>query len=254
MIPIGVLTSSQVAPAADMPPITSGLFYGFAADNFVSSDVAGTVPAVDGGTVAHWKNIGVDAAAATAAVQSTSALRPIYHTVGLAGKPYLEGTGTQFFENLPYAVGVGSFVIRPHCVFAVVENVNIASNPFLHGIDGVSLGGKVSVYFRPTADAQVHFNKIGQRHGNVLSPMVLSCNQIDVDARHMITNGVVIATGQVISNADATACTQLNFLHSTALAGSQFKGRIYEYLLYDSMTMTDQQTVHDYLMAKYGII
>jgi hypothetical protein len=251
------------APPEDPFIWNTNLLFRFSGGSEVWSDVGGTVLAADDEPVARWGNLGSGADA----VQSESARRPTYKTGGLNGRPYLQcaAASAQFFEDLAFSQPSGGSAINPFTVFVVTDSVSsLADFPAILGASAVN-GGKVALYFRDTADAQIHWIKSQVRFGNVASPQIVmgamgrnaagttSTAYTRMWLRQNRSN-IFAATSQISSlPTDAVSATQ--FLRSSGIAsGGYFDGRIYEFLLYEG-TLNDATTfaIEDWLAVRYGI-
>jgi hypothetical protein len=251
-------------PAPEPPFIwTSNLLFRFSSSEQVFSDLAGSVPAVDNDLVARWGNLGSGAAA----VQNTSARRPIFKTGGLNGRSYLQcsAASEQYFEDLAFTQPSGGSALDPFTVFVVTDSVgNLSGFPPILGAPATN-GGKVGFYFRDTANQQIHWIKSGVRVGNVANPQIvmgaLGRNSAGLTGtaytrlwvRQNRANIFTTASQTNTLVSDAIAATQ--FLRSTGISpAGYFDGRIYEFLLY-SGTLDDATTfaIEDWLAARYGI-
>jgi hypothetical protein len=251
------------APPEDPFIWDTNLLYRFSGSEEVFSDVSGTVPAVDSDPVARWGNLG----SAADALQNTSARRPIFKTGGLNGRSYLQcsAASQQFFEDLAFTQPSGLSTINPFTVFAVTDNISgLSGFPPLLGSTAAS-GGKVSLYFRDTADQQIHWIKSQIRVGNVANPQLLMAaagrNSVGTtsspNTRFWLrqNRASIYAQNQELSNLVTTAITATQFLRNTGISpAGYFEGRLYEFLLYDG-TLDDATTfaIENWLALRYGI-
>jgi hypothetical protein len=251
------------APPEDPFIWDTNLLFRFSGGEQVFSDVAGTVPAVNNDAVALWGNLGSGAAA----VQNTAARRPIFKDVGLNGRSYIQCTAAsqQFFEDLAFTQPFGASTLNPFTVFAVTDSIgNLDGFPPLLGATAAN-GGKVGLYFRSTANQQIHWIKSQIRIGNIANPQILmaaagrnSAGATDSPAtrfwvRQNRANIYTVASEVNSLGTDTINSTQ--FLRSTGiLSGAYFQGRLYEFLLYDG-TLDDATTfaIENWLALRYGI-
>jgi hypothetical protein len=247
------------------PPFiwTSNLLFRFSSSEQVYSDLAGSVPAVDSDPVALWGNLGSGAAA----VQNTSARRPIFKNGGLNGRSYLQcsAASEQYFEDLAFTQPSGLSPLNPFTVFVVTDNVgNLTGFPPILGAPATN-GGKVGLYFRDTANQQIHWIKSQVRVGNVANPQIvmaaLGRNSAGATSSAYTRLWVrqnrtsIFTTASQVSALVENEITATQFLRNTGVSPvGYFDGRIYEFLLYQG-TLSDATTfaVEDWLAARYGI-
>jgi hypothetical protein len=242
---------------------TTNLLYRFNAGAGVFRDNSST-PAADSDTAQVWQNLG----SAENAVQNTSSNRPTYKTGGLNGQPYIQCTAAlqQFFENIAFTQPSGTTTLNPFTVFAVTNSVTLSDFRGLMGSTAAN-GGKVALYFRSEANAQVHLVKTAIRVGNIANPQVLMAaagrnSSGTTSSPHtrfwLRRNKQDIYTGaSETSSVTSTAIGSTQFLRNTGITGSDgfFEGHLYEFLLYDG-TLSDADTfaIENWLSSKYGII
>ena len=259
--------SGSLAPGAPDPDAgfvwPNNLLYHFRSTSGVFSDTAGTISAGNGDPVGRWGNQG----SREDAQQNTAARRPLLRTGGLNGRPYLacDQSQQQFFEDLAFSQPSGFTAIDPLTVFLVSDTVVPASYPAVLGAPAAN-GGKVGFYFRPQADAQIHFAKSQVRVGTVANPQIVMAtigrNAAGTTSTPAVRlwvrqNGVdIFNASQQTSNLPSTAIAATQFLRSSGIAetGGYFDGRIYEILLYQG-TLDNATTfaIEAFLGAKYAI-
>ncbi|MCM2563779.1 hypothetical protein M8756_16770 [Lutimaribacter sp. EGI FJ00015] len=264
-----LFTSLLAAGAGVVPPDppfvwTTNLLYRFSASEAVFADNAGLVPVADLDPVARWGNLG----SAEDAQQSDPAHRPLWRSDGLGGHPYIacDCSLAQCFEDLDFAQPAGSTGSAPFTVFAVTDAVaELSLLPALLGAP-VSSGGKVSLHFRDTAGAQIHWIKSQMRAGNVTNPQLLMAaagRNASGDTNLPYANfwlrqnriGLWIEDRQ-LSNLSSTALASTQFLRSSGFSsGGYFHGHLYEVLLYEG-TLDDTTTfaIEDWLAQRYGLL
>lgn len=211
----------------------------------------GVTPALDNDGVAHAMNYGSDG---TAFTQSSAAVRPTFKTGGLNGKPFLrcDFAAAQRFDDIAITQPSGLASLTPYCVFAVTDNVSPTDFPALFG-SSASNGGKIGVYFRPSAGEQIHVGHSDLRFGDVVNPQVL------VVARQTRTqffgqqNGALTAIFSS-SNEVTTAIAAANLLWNDGLpSDGYFDGDLYELGYIESgLTVPAMFRLSEYLNAKYG--
>jgi hypothetical protein len=255
-------SGAGVAPSEPAFLWTTNLLFRFSASSEVYADISGTMPANDGDPVALWGNLGSSADA----VQNTSARRPVYRTNGLAGRAYIScaQAHVQHFEDLPFSQPSGTTSINPFTVFVVTNAIDPTLFPPILG-SPVTNGGKVALYFRGTANQQIHWIKSQIRFGNVANPQMImaaigrnAAGITDAPTTRLWIRqnraGVYEADAQT-STVATTAISATQFLRSTGLSGApSFDGHLYEFLLYDGVL--DNATtfaIEDWLMARYGL-
>ena len=261
------LFSSGAMAAPPLPPEpafvwTTNLLYRFSASEGVQSDDEG-VPASDGDPVARWLNLG----SAEDAIQTTPARRPIYHTGGLNGRPYIacDRTLQQHFEDLAFAQPSGLTNLNPFTVFAVTDAVGALDHfPAILGSPATN-GGKVGFYFRNPESDQVHWIKSQIRVGNVANPQLImgaagrnaAGTTSSPNVRFWVrqNRAGLWETFSQSNNLVSTAIATTQFMRSTGLSsGGYFHGRLYEFLLYEG-TLDNATTfaIEDWLLARYAI-
>lgn len=261
------LLDAHAGEPADPPEVpfvwTPNLRYRFSASAEAFADAAGLIPVTDGGSVARWGNRG----SAEDARQSDPAQRPVWRSGGVNGHPYIacDRSLAQCFEDLAFAQPSGVTEIAPFTVFAVTDAVGELSQlPALLGAPVLS-GGKVSLHFRASAEAQIHWIKSQVRRGNVANPQLLTCavghnagGETSAPFRRLWLrqNRIGLFTDDAqLSNLPSGELASTQFLRSSGFAsGGYFHGHLYEFLLYEG-TLDDATTfaIEDWLMARYGL-
>lgn len=237
-------------PEPTLDPALSPLHW-LKLDDGIFSD-AGTTAAANNDGIAQATNHGSDG---TPFAQPTGGIRPTYKTGGVNGKPFLRCAyaSAQRFEDIAITQPSGFSAINPFMIAAVTDNIDPTNFPALLGSTATN-GGKIGLYFRPTAGEQVHLVKTDWRFGNVANPQVLvaGINSYFQPVGVRI-NGVpqsLPGGGNLVS----TAINAANLLWNDGLSGDGFfDGDLYE-LLYipGSSTALKVFRLSEYLNGKYG--
>ena len=260
------LLAGAASPAPPLPPFawTDNLLYRFSAAEGVCRDRDGT-PAADGDPVARWINLG----AAEDAVQPDPAHRPLWRASGIGGRPAVvcDAGLAQHFADLAFDQPSGLGTIRPWTVFAVTDGVGqLDLFPALLGSTAAN-GGKMGLYFRAEAGAQIHFVKAQARTGTLANPQLLMCaagrsakagfTTFPGNRLWIRQNRVGVWEGDSISgNLVSTAIATTQFLRCTGLStDGHFHGRLHEILMFDG-TLDEETTfaVEDWLAAAHGLM
>lgn len=247
-----------------LPPDVKNKLYHFDASRDVFKDTEET-PAENNDTVRVWGNQGLN----EDAQQSSESIRPLYKTGGLNGKPYVQGDGARYFEDIAFTQPAGVFTLDPWFVAIVTHNVDFETQNF-HGILGNSANAfaKVSFYFRDAEDNQIHLQRIANRRGNVTNPQIIigavgrNSNQSDNWSRAAVyQNGNQLHDGSETQTPNGAEITATNFMRHTGLTGgsSPIIGDIYEIAIVKVENESDGPSVaamrewERYFSVKYGI-
>lgn len=265
---MGMVVNPYVSSAGPPPlpslPSLANLKYWFAGDHDAYTDVAGTTPAANNDTVGCWGNLGTE----EDAVQNTGGARPVFKTGGINGLPFLQCSGSEWFEpllELDQPSGITAFT--PFTLWIVCDNVDVTSPSSVFAGGSLTRGGKGAFRFFSNSGVDSyqchHQNEIraiaDSGGARALSlPNIISAGKrsTNLDAYHRKLNDLaVVEDTRGVNISPTTAVTSMHFLRGTGTDTGPFVGDVYEVLYWHGVHLSsaNMAIVYAYLNGKYDI-
>lgn len=243
---------------------SANLNYWFVPDRDVFTDIGKTTPAGNNDAIATWGTQGTE----EDAVQNTGGNRPVYKTGGLNGSPYIECSGSQWFEDLVALTqpsGITNYT--PFTLFLVTEGVTVGSPRSILAGSGLTRGGKGAFRFFDnggTESYQMHHqNEIraivdsgGARSLSLPNIVMAGKRGSNLNAYQRKMNDMdTIEDTRGVNISPTSAVTNMQFLRGTGTGTGPFVGKLYEILIWHNtaLSIANVSHVYEYLNWRYKV-
>ncbi|HUH24758.1 MAG TPA: hypothetical protein VLZ51_11910, partial [Brevundimonas sp.] len=185
-------------------------------------------------------------------VQASAALRPIWRSGGIRGRPFFDLDGTRYFQDIPFVQPSGFFALRAVILAAAVEGVDRTPGTFRSFLGGTA-SNKAEIYCRPgNPDAEYRAGQNGLQAGNYApSTLAMALMPLSTTEAAFITDDFSeyrVTTG---TNPPTAAVATAQVFRSSRLTDSGImKGRVYEMAIVESASHVDLQITSAWIAGR----